>query len=279
MQKVWFITGAAKGIGNAVANAVLKAGGYVVATTRKENDFVIPQEHSENVLALALNVSNPNEEIYNAAVHAAVKKFGRIDVLVNSAGFGAITNFEETSEESIRRLFEVNVFGLMRVTRAVLPIMRKQHSGHIFNIASGAGYCAGPVPYHTSKFAVTGFSASLAFEAAPFGIKVTNVAPGLFRTGFYDKGKWGTVPDIHIADYDACRWQTEFIKNAERHEQAGNPAKLAELLLEVEASQNPPLHLAVGTDAPEVIDNLCIKLKADTDAWRAKAVNTSFDKH
>lgn len=239
---------------------------------------MIPQEYSKNVLALALDVSDPNEAIYNTAVHAAVKKFGRIDVLVNSAGFGAITNFEETSEESIRRLFEVNVFGLMRVTRAVLPIMRKQRSGHIFNIASGAGYCAGPVPYHTSKFAVTGFSASLAFEAAPFGIKVTNVAPGLFRTGFYDKGKWGTVPDIHIADYDACRWQTEFIKNAERHEQAGNPAKLAELLLEVEASPNPPLHLAVGADAPEVIDNLCIKLKADTDAWREKAVNTSFDK-
>lgn len=278
MQKVWFITGAAKGIGNAVANAVLKAGEYVVATTRKKNDFVIPQEYSKNVLALALDVSDPNEAIYNTAVHAAVKKFGRIDVLVNSAGFGAITNFEETSEESIRRLFEVNVFGLMRVTRAVLPIMRKQRSGHIFNIASGAGYCAGPVPYHTSKFAVTGFSASLAFEAVPFGIKVTNVAPGLFRTGFYDKGKWGTVPDIHIADYDACRWQTEFIKNAERHEQAGNPAKLAELLLEVEASPNPPLHLAVGADAPEVIDNLCIKLKADTDAWREKAVNTSFDK-
>lgn len=278
MQKVWFITGAAKGIGNAVANAVLKAGEYVVATTRKKNDFVIPQEYSKNVLALALDVSDLNEAIYNTAVHAAVKKFGRIDVLVNSAGFGAITNFEETSEESIRLLFEVNVFGLMRVTRAVLPIMRKQRSGHIFNIASGAGYCAGPVPYHTSKFAVTGFSASLAFEAAPFGIKVTNVAPGLFRTGFYDKGKWGTVPDIHIADYDACRWQTEFIKNAERHEQAGNPAKLAELLLEVEASPNPPLHLAVGADAPEVIDNLCIKLKADTDAWREKAVNTSFDK-
>ena len=278
MQKVWFITGAAKGIGNTVANAVLKAGEYVVATTRKKNDFVIPQEYSKNVLALALDVSDLNEAIYNTAVHAAVKKFGRIDVLVNSAGFGAITNFEETSEESIRLLFEVNVFGLMRVTRAVLPIMRKQRSGHIFNIASGAGYCAGPVPYHTSKFAVTGFSASLAFEAAPFGIKVTNVAPGLFRTGFYDKGKWGTVPDIHIADYDACRWQTEFIKNAERHEQAGNPAKLAELLLEVEASPNPPLHLAVGADAPEVIDNLCIKLKADTDAWREKAVNTSFDK-
>ena len=277
MQKVWFITGAAKGIGNAIANEVLKAGGYVVATTRKENDFVMPQEYSKNVLTLTLDVSNSNEEIYNNAVNSAVKKFRRIDVLVNNAGFGAVTNFEETSEETIRHLFEVNVFGLMRVTRAILPIMRQQHSGHIFNIASGAGYCAGPVPYHTSKFAVTGFSTSLAFEVAPFGIKVTNVAPGLFRTSFYDKGKWGTVPDIHIADYDTCRWQTDFIKNAERHEQEGNPVKLAELLLEVEASKNPPLHLAVGADAPEVIDNLCTKLKEDTDIWRVKAINTSFN--
>lgn len=222
-------------------------------------------------------MSNTNEEIYNTVVSAAVKKFGKIDVLVNNAGFGAITNFEETSEEAIRRLFEVNVFGLMRITRAVLPIMRKQHSGHIFNIASEAGYYAGPVPYHTSKFAVTGFSTCLAFEVAPFGIKVTNVAPGLFRTNFYDKGKWGTVPDIYIADYDACRWQTDFVKNTGCHKQAGNPVKLAELLLEVEASQNPPLHLAVGADTPEVIDNLCTKLKADTDAWREKAANTSFD--
>ena len=277
MKKVWLITGAGKGIGNAVANEALKAGDYVIATTRKENDFLIPERYKDNVLSLSLDVSNPDEQAYNTVVNLAVKKFGRIDILVNNAGFGAITNFEETSEESIRRLFEVNVFGLMRVTRAVLPIMRQQHSGHIFNIASGAGYCAGPVPYHTSKFAVTGFSISLAFEVAPFGIKVTNVAPGLFRTGFYDKGKWGTVPDIYIADYDICRWQTDFVKNAERHEQAGNPVKLAELLLEVAASENPPLHLAVGADAPEVIDNLCVKLKEDTNTWREKAVKTSFE--
>ena len=208
----------------------------------------------------------------------AVKKFGRIDVLVNNAGYGAITNFEETREETIRRLFEVNVFGLMRVTRAVLPTMRRQRSGHIFNISSGAGYSAGPVPYHTSKFAVTGFSTSLSFEVEPFGIKVTNVAPGLFRTGFYDKGTWGTEADIHIADYDTCRWQTEFVKKAEKHEQPGDPDKLAELIIAVAASQNPPLHLAVGADAPEVIDNLCQKLKEDTDTWRDRAIKTSFDK-
>lgn len=276
MKKVWFITGAGKGIGNAIANAALQAGDFVVATTRKKQGFVIAEQFKNNAINLTLDVSDTDENLYKTVVNKAVERFGRIDILVNNAGYGAVTNFEETSEETIRRLFEVNLFGLMRVTRAVLPVMRKQRSGHIFNIASGAGYCAGPVPYHTSKFAVTGFSTSLAFEVEQFGIKVTNVAPGLFRTGFYDKGTWGTTPDIHIEDYDAGRWQTSFIENAQNHQQPGDPEKLAELLIEVASSQTPPLHLAVGADAPDVIDSLCEKLKADTDTWREKAMQTSY---
>lgn len=123
---------------------------------------------------------------------------------------------------------------------------------------------------------MTGFSVSLAFEVEPFGIRVTNVAPGLFRTGFYDKGTWGTKPDVHLADYDAYRWQTAFIEAAGKHEQPGDPDKLAALLLEVVYSDNPPLHLPAGEDAPAVLDALCEKLKTDTDAWRDKAVKTSF---
>ncbi len=276
MSKVWFITGSGKGIGRAVAIAALKAGDRVVATTRKENGFTAPEEYSEKVLNIQLDVSDPDEKIYEEAVRAAVEKFGKIDVLVNNAGYGAITCFEETSEETIRKLFEVNLFGMMRVTRAVLPVMRKQRCGHILNIASGAGYSAGPVPYHTSKFAVTGFSTSLAFEVEPFGICVTNVAPGLFRTGFYDKGTWGTKTDIHIDDYDAFRWQTAFAEEADKHEQPGDPDKLAALLVEVVYSNDPPLHLPVGEDAPAVLDALCEKLKSDTDAWRERSVNTSF---
>ena len=276
MSKVWFITGAGKGIGMATAIAALKAGDCVVATTRKENGMAISAEYRDKVLHIPLDISIPDASIYEEAADAAVAKFGRIDVLVNNAGYGAITCFEETSEETIRRLFEVNLFGMMRVTRAVLPIMRKQRRGHILNIASGAGYSAGPVPYHTSKFAVTGFSTSLAFEVEPFGIRVTNVAPGLFRTGFYDKGTWGTQTDIHIADYDAFRWQTAFIKEADKHEQPGDPNKLAALLVEVAYSDNPPLHLPVGEDALAVLDALCEKLKVDVEAWRDKAVKTSF---
>lgn len=276
MSKVWFITGAGKGIGRATALAALRAGDCVAAVTRKENGFSVPAGYENRVRNLRLDLFNPDAAAYEEAVSAAVAKFGHIDVLVNNAGYGAITCFEETSEESIRRLFEVNLFGMMRVTRAVLPVMRGQRSGRILNIASGAGYSAGPVPYHTSKFAVTGFSTSLAFEVEPFGIRVTNVAPGLFRTGFYDKGVWGTEADLHIADYDAYRWQTAFVKEADKHEQPGDPDKLAALLIEIAYSDNPPLHLPVGKEAPAVLDALCEKLKADTDAWREKSIKTSF---
>ncbi len=276
-EKVWFVTGAGKGIGKAIVSAALKHGNCVIATTRTASEIIIPDKYKSRILPLQLDVSCTDETVYKTIIQKSLETFGRIDVLVNNAGLGGITNFEETSEETIRKMFEVNLFGLMRVTRAVLPIMRKQRDGHIFNIASAAGYSAGPVPYHTSKFAVTGFSTSLAFEVAPFKIKVTNVAPGLFRTNFYDKGKWRTEPDFHISDYDSCRWQPEFITNAQKKEQPGNPDKLAELLLKVACSKNPPLHLAVGEDAPAVMDAYCDKLKKDTDTWREKAVQTSYE--
>lgn len=276
MSKVWFITGVSSGFGKAIAFSALKHGDYVAGTSRKENGISTPKEYDGRFLNIQLDIADQNEASYTRAVEAAVSKFGRIDILVNNAGYGAITNFEETSEDTIRKLFEVNLFGMMRVTRAVLPVMRKQRSGHIFNIASGGGYCAGPVPYHTTKFAVTGFSTCLAFEVEPFGIKITNVAPGVFRTGFYNKGTWVTEPDIHISDYDEFRWQTDFIADAQKHTQPGDPNKLADLVYEVACSENTPLHLPVGADVPAVLDGLCEKLKADTDAWRDKAIETTY---
>lgn len=184
-----------------------------------------------------------------------------------------MTFFEETDEETIKKQFEVNLFGLMRVTRAVLPVMRQQRSGHIINIASGSGYSAGPSIYHTTKFAVTGFSVSLAFEVASFGIKVTNAAPGMFRTSFYDKGTWRITPDKHIEDYDSCRWQDGFIANLNP---MGDPDKLAEIILKVVSSDNPPLHLSIGEDAPVVLDAYAEQLKKDTDTWRNLVTDTSY---
>lgn len=274
--KVWLITGAGKGLGKAIAGAALKNGGRVIATARAAESIQAPEGYENALLPLPLDVSTPGQAVYDGVVRAGLEAFGRIDFLVNNAGFGGVTNFEETSEEHIRRMFEVNLFGLMRVTRAVLPVMRRQRSGHIFNIASGAGYSAGPVPYHTSKFAVTGFSVSLAFEVAPFGIRVTNVAPGLFRTSFYGEGRWETTPDFPLRDYDGCRWQTAFVEDARKNKQPGDPAKLAELLMQAACAETPPLHLAIGEDAPAVLDAYCEKLQEDTNAWRDKAVRTSF---
>ena len=275
-MKVWFITGSAKGLGNAIVNEVLAHGDFVAAVTRKENDISVSAEYENRFLHLVLDISNPEQKFYEKAVQKAVEKFGRIDVLVNNAGYGAVTNFEETSEETIKRLYEVNVFGTMRVTRAVLPVMRKQRSGHIFNVASTAAYAPGPVIYHSSKFAVTGFSVALAFEVEPFGIKVTNVAPGMFRTDFYSKGKWGTEADFHIEDYDKTRWQTGLVAECQKNLQSGNPKKLAKVIIMASESKNPPLHLGIGEDAPAVMDSYCAKIKEDTDAWRDVASKTSF---
>lgn len=277
MEKVWFITGAGKGIGRAIANAALKEGDFVVAATRKENAFPVPRGYEGNVLNLRLDVSDPDESAYTSAAEQAAARFGRIDVLVNNAGHGRITNFEETSEENIRELFEVNFFGLMRVTRAVLPVMRRQRFGHIFNIASGAGYAPGPVAYHSSKFAVTGFSTALAFEVAPFGIRVTNVVPGMVRTGFYDQGAMCTEPDIPIADYDACRWQDDFMKANSNHEQAGDPEKIAQLIWEVSRSESAPLHLPVTADAVETLNEWQKGISECVEQWGNKAAQTSYN--
>lgn len=203
--KVWLITGASKGIGKAILQCALKNGDCVVATVRDVKAIEVSEELLDRLMVFKLDVSWLNQKIYEEMVAKAIEKFGKIDILVNNAGFAVITNFEETSEEMIKQIFEVNLFGMMRVTRSVLPVMRKQQKEHIINIASAAGYGVGPVVYHTSKFAVTGFSTSLAFEVEPFGIKVTNVAHGLFRTGFYDQGVWKTEVDQHVCDYDVIR--------------------------------------------------------------------------
>ena len=162
-EGVWLITGAARGIGYALAQEVLASGGSVVAAVHKQPDEALFRDGGDRCVAVTLDVSGHDESAYQAVVEKALERSGRIDVLVNNAGIGAITNFEETSMEEIGRLFEVNVFGLMRMTRSVLPVMREQQHGLIVNIASAAGYGAGPVPYHATKAAVTGFSMSLAF--------------------------------------------------------------------------------------------------------------------
>lgn len=277
MSQVWFITGASRGLGRAIADAALAAGHSVVATTRSGAFVTSEKKHADQLLVLPLDVANPAETAYRAAVDAAIAKFGRIDVLINNAGYGLLSLFEETDEAQLRAAFETNVFGLIRVTRAVLPVMRRQRSGHIFCISSMAGYVGGGAMYSTTKFAVSGFVESLAFELSAFGIKTTNVAPGYFRTDFLDGSSLHTQPAHKIADYDILREVLGTFVQQSNHNQVGDPAALGRLLVEVANSASPPVHLPVGADAISAIEQRQNVLMADINAWRDQTASTMHE--
>jgi NAD(P)-dependent dehydrogenase (short-subunit alcohol dehydrogenase family) len=249
--KVWFVTGASRGIGAEIVKAALAAGERVVATGRNRDQIAATfKEHSERLLPVELDVSK--EQHAFAAVEAAVARFGRIDVLVNNAGYGQLGMFEENTVVEIQRQFETNVFGTFHVTRAVLPVMRKQRSGRIFNLSSMAGMIGFPAAsiYCSSKFAVEGFSESLALDVAEFGIRVTIVEPGFTRTDFLESTsiRYGSR---QIADYAQISPKLRAEYESYNHRQSGDPVKLASALLTLANSDNPPMRFASGSDAFE----------------------------
>lgn len=249
MSKVWFITGSGRGIGAEVAKSALQAGHKVVATGRNlEQLRAAYQSVSADQIAL-IELDVTNETQVEVAVEAAVKQFGRIDVLVNNAGYGLLGNFEEIAPGAIEHQFATNVFGLMRVMRSVLPVMRRQRSGHIFNISSIGGALGfnGASVYCASKFAVEGLSASIEMEVARFGIKVTIVEPGFFRTDFLDAKsvKYGTKV---IEDY-ATTGTVKDVYDAYSHQQPGDPAKLGRALVKLANMEKPPKQFLAGSDA------------------------------
>ena len=275
--QVWMITGATRGLGRAILHAALEAGHKVVAISRSGNISLDKPEYANRMLSLRLDITEPGETPYETVVQAALDRFRTIDVLVNNAGHGQFTFFEETEEKQIREVFETNLFGLMRMTRAVLPVMRRQRSGHIMNISSAAGYSGvGPSIYHTSKFAVTGFSEALAFETAQFGIHVTIVAPGLFRTEFMNFNPAYHNPSHRIDDYDGFRAQMQEFVEQTRVNEPGNPSALGRLLVDVATSECPPLHLPVGADAIETLETHHHAQMEDVEAWRKKSCGTAF---
>src|SRR4030095_2055085 len=201
MSKVWFITGASRGIGAEIAKAALASGDRVVATGRNRAQIEKAFAGHERLLAVELDVTDAAQA--HRAVDAALAKFGRIDVLVNNAGYGQLGAFEENEAGDIEQQYATNVFGLFHVTRAVLPVMRRQRGGHVFNLSSMAGVLgfASASIYCSTKFAVEGFSESLAMEVAQFGIKITIVEPGFFRTDFLDTSSiryGGKVVDEYV---------------------------------------------------------------------------------
>ena len=274
MSKVWFITGATRGIGLEIARAALSAGDRVVATGRRLQAprHAFPADSAQLKLA-ELDVTDEAQAL--AAVEQAQAAFGRIDVLVNNAGYGQLDHFEQVGAADIRRQFDTNVFGLMNVTRAVLPLMRRQRSGHVVNLSSMGGVLgfAGASVYCATKFAVEGFSESLAPELKPFGIHVTLVEPGFFRTDFLDASsvRYGQHA---VADYaEAAAAQKAFF-DARNHQQAGDPAKLAGAVVQLAAMAEPPLRLAMGSDAVEGISASLAARQRELERWRTLAVST-----
>jgi NAD(P)-dependent dehydrogenase (short-subunit alcohol dehydrogenase family) len=246
--RVWFITGASTGFGRLLAEEVLKAGGRVIATARKPEQIAeLVTKYPQTARALVLDVTNAAQ--IEAVAQDAIAAFARIDVLVNNAGYGIAGGIEETAEAEFLPVFETNVLGLMRVTRAFLPQFRKQRSGNILNLSSMAGLAgsAGWGYYNASKFAVEGFSEALAQEMAPLGVKVTIVEPGPFRTDFL--GRSGVVAKRSIPDYSETVGKTRDYFFANAGKQRGDPLKAVQAMIGVVESPNPPLHLILGAMA------------------------------
>jgi NAD(P)-dependent dehydrogenase (short-subunit alcohol dehydrogenase family) len=274
MSKTWFITGATRGIGLEIARAALAAGHRVVATGRRLEALrhAFPDNDARLLLA-ALDVTDEAQAL--AAVEQAQAAFGRIDVLVNNAGYGQLDHFEQIGASDVRRQFDTNVFGVMNVTRAVLPLMRRQRAGHVFNLSSMAGVLgfAGASVYCATKFAVEGFSESLAPELQPFGIHVTLVEPGFFRTDFLDATsvRYGQHA---VADYaEAAGAQKAFFEER-NHRQAGDPAKLGAVVVQLAGQDLPPLRFAAGSDAVDGISATLAERQREVERWSALSVST-----
>jgi len=274
MSQVWFITGAGRGIGAHTVKAALQAGHRVVATARSLEQLRSAHADApqERLALAALDLTSPAQ--IDAAVQVALERFGRIDVLVNNAGYGLLGNFEEVQEEAIERQFATNVFGLMHVMRAVLPVMRRQRSGRVFNLSSIAGLIGfqGASVYCASKFAVEGLSASIATEVERFGISVTLVEPGFFRTDFLEPTSVSYAA-ANIGDY--ADGDAKDIYGGYNGRQLGDPARLGTVLVELAAMPSPPKHFLAGSDAVGMATG---SLQARLDEIRAfETLSTSTD--
>jgi len=270
MSKTWFITGASRGIGAEIVKAALTAGDNVVAAMR--NPSPSPPD-GEQLLTVRLDVSQPEQ--ITQALAAASARFGRIDILVNNAGYGELGLFEEIPPQMAEQQFVTNVFGLFNVTRAVLPLMRAQRGGMIFNLSSIGGMVggAGASLYCSSKFAVEGFSESLAAEVAQFNIAVTLIEPGYFRTDFLDD-RSVRFAAASIDDYRALSQQFTDGMQQRSHRQAGDPKKLADAILQLAASERPPIRFLAGSDAVEVAENKIATLSQELAAYRQLSIST-----
>jgi NAD(P)-dependent dehydrogenase (short-subunit alcohol dehydrogenase family) len=275
MEKVWLITGCSTGFGRELALQVLKQGYFAVVTARKVEDIRdIVKGHDEKSLALELDVTNPDQ--IREVVKKSKERFGRIDVLVNNAGIGYFGAIEESEDNEVRRMFEINFFGLAKMTQEVLPVMRAQRSGHIVNIASIGGLVGFPTVgfYNATKFAVDGFSEALSKETAPLGIKVTIVAPSGFRTDW--AGRSAKNSAVVIDDYAPTAHANKNAIRGYSGSQPGDPVRAAEAIIKAAESPNPPLRLLLGKAALRGARAKLDLLKKDIDDWEDITVAADY---
>ena len=276
-KKVWFITGAGRGLGADIARSALAAGHTVVATARNAGSIAAALGDADDLLAVELDVTDSAEA--EKAVQAAVERFGRIDVLVNNAGSFKAGFFEEISPDDFRAQIETTLFGPVNLTRAVLPQMRAQRSGLVMTISSTAGISAAGdfmTAYAASKFGVEGFMESLTSEVAPYGIRTMVVEPGFFRTELLSPQST-QYAEPSIADYAERTTATVEAWKGMDGQQAGDPAKLAAALIDLAGQDEPPLRFVAGTDAVEAVEAKAKLLLAQADAYRELSATLAHD--
>ncbi len=272
---VWFITGCSKGFGKELAKLVLARGWRAVVTARKVEEVrELVAGHEETALAVTLDVTKPEE--IRAAVKQAEEKFGQIDVLVNNAGYGYLAAIEEGEDDAVRKLFETNFFGLVDLTKEVLPGMRARKSGHIVNFSSIGGLVSFGATgyYHATKYAVEGLSESLQIELKPLGIKVIVVEPGPFRT------EWSGASILEsktvISDYDETAGKRRQQTRANSGKQVGDPVRAGEMIIQAVESDDPPLHLVLGKMALDLAYKKLETVKKDLDGWKAESLGADY---
>ena len=277
MEKVWLITGCSTGFGRELAKEVLAKGYKVAVASRKTSDVDdIVAAYPNSSIAIQIDVTNESE--IKSSVAQTMAHFGQIDVLVNNAGIGYFGSIEESEDAEVRKMFEINVFGLAKMTQEVLPHMRKQRSGHILNIASIAGLRSFPGVgfYNATKYAVDGFSEALAKEVGPLGIKVTIIAPSGFRTDW--AGRSANESPANISDYTETAYKNKDNIRGISGNQAGDPIRGVKAMIQVVESENPPMRLLLGVAALKGAREKLEELKNDFDTWAAVTEGADFPK-
>jgi NAD(P)-dependent dehydrogenase (short-subunit alcohol dehydrogenase family) len=276
MSKIWFVTGSSRGLGREIVEAALRAGDKVVATARKPKQLdELKSKYGDQILALALDVTN-SEEVARA-VQAGLDAFGRYDVVVNNAGYGDTASVEDTTLESFQAQIATNFMGVVYVCKAVLPILRKQGSGHIFQVSSIGGRLASPglTAYQSAKWAIGGFSIGLAQEVGPLGIKVTVLEPGGMKTDW--AGSSMNIPPVSEPYQQTVGAFAKFLREHSGREPT-DPGKVAQVIVKLANQEDAPLRLLLGTDAVRYVAEAAKQLLESDEKWHSLSVSVGFDK-